>query len=124
MFVLLGLIAILVLSVLLVKEIEVRQFHKKVVSCSSIPATFKNFKDLYNNPYTKFRVLDWAIPIYVKYAFEEKDKPFARAVIPYAEKLTRLEGARWQWHNLALLYLLVGEEKSSFCYSAYFRFNA
>jgi tetratricopeptide (TPR) repeat protein len=46
-------------------------------------------------------------------ALRRNDVSLGEKIIPYFEQLTSLEGARWQWYNLARIYFLVGREEEA-----------
>ncbi len=94
-------------------EVKIGRFAKSLRHQDEIVTTLPVFRELVQNPYSCHRVLSKALPFYVKYSLQSRNIDFAKALIPYAEKMTVMEGARWHWHNLALLYLLVGDEAKS-----------
>lgn len=82
----------------LMKEVRSAQ---KTVKVSDVKA-------LANNPYAKFPLLKKLMPELVYYAVENNDKSFSRELLPLAEELVSLQGTHWQWYNLCLLQIQIG----------------
>jgi len=63
---------------------------------------------LADNPVTALTILRQGILPYLNYTIREQDVELARFLVPIFERIIHLEGASWQWHNLALLQLAAG----------------
>lgn len=99
--------------VLMVFEVQVGRLKSEIISADQIELTINDFEKLVVNPYSKYRILRNALPVYVREALAAEDTKLATWALPYCEEITTIEGARWQWYNLARIYLKVGDEKGS-----------
>jgi O-antigen ligase len=94
-------------------EIELGTFKHEFLQAKSLEVTLPEFVAFAENPYTAFRVMNRALPGYLHAALTEKDNRLALQILPYYQRLCSLEGARWEWYDLARLYLKVGRENDS-----------
>lgn len=116
-----GMVALCILSlgftgVLLGQEIHLKRFLANLHSDASVvfvEKTLPEFEILVNNSYSRHRVLLAALPRYTRIAWVAEKTVLAEKILPYAEELAALEGARWQWYSLAQLYLKVGREEDA-----------
>jgi len=97
------LIGLLVVGGLFSLELGVMNF-KRTWLAHPVKGTLADFAALADHPYASYRVLTNAMPGYIDAALLDEDDRFARAIIPYAERLARLEGNAGQWYDLARLY--------------------
>ncbi len=70
---------------------------------------FERFEELVAEPYTEYPLLLHLTPRYVGVALKYEDSEFGAKILPYVEKLTSMQGAHWQWYNLAAIYNLLGQ---------------
>jgi hypothetical protein len=92
------------------QEIQLGQFKRNYLQGDDIENSLQAFSILAERSYSSYRVLNGALPGYIREALCREDDRLAKKIIPYYEKLSSLEGARWQWYDLARLYLKVGRE--------------
>jgi O-antigen ligase len=109
-FIFLGVCATLTLFY---QEIRIGAFKRSLVGAEQPEATLGDFDALVSHPYSTYRVLNNALPLYSMDALRRNDVSLGEKIIPYFEQLTSLEGARWQWYNLARIYFLVGREEEA-----------
>jgi tetratricopeptide (TPR) repeat protein len=76
----------------------------------NVQASFPEFVRLAAHPYSEYPLLLKITPRFVQAALQEKDVEFAEQILPYVKKLVDLQGAPWQWYNLALIYHLLERE--------------
>lgn len=98
------------------QEIQLKTFLADLHSLKSVgevEETLPEFNTLVNNPYSRHRVLLAALPRYELKARTAETTILAEKILPYAEDLAALEGVRWQWYSLALLYLKVENEEDA-----------
>ncbi len=100
-------------TILFYQEIRIGNLKRSFSGNSQIETTLKDFDVLVSHPYSSYRVLSNALPAYSREALGRKDVSLAEKILPYYEQLSMLEGARWQWYNLARLYLKVGREDAA-----------
>lgn len=72
---------------------------------ADVAESFVLFEDVAADPYAEFYVLNALTPKYIQYAVEKQDKELLANILPYAQRLVDLQGAHWQWFNIALAYL-------------------
>lgn len=63
---------------------------------------------LADHPVTALTILRQGVHPYLNYAIRENDIELARYLVPIIQRNIHLEGASWQWHNLAHLQLTAG----------------
>lgn len=102
-----------VTAILFYQEIRIGAFKRSFSGNHQLETTLNDFDALVSHPYSSYRVLSKALPIYSREALGRKDTVLAEKILPYYEQLSVLEGARWQWYNLARLYLKVGREQDA-----------
>ncbi|PLX89797.1 MAG: hypothetical protein C0619_10445 [Desulfuromonas sp.] len=68
------------------------------------------FETLVQHPYAEHTLLLRATPFYLEAAIQNNDVELAEMVLPYFTSLVELQGAHWQWFNLARLYEFLGFE--------------
>ena len=102
-----------VTAILFFQEIRIGDFKRSFSGNHQIENTLETFDALASHPYSSYRVLNKALPVYARRALSEKGSSLAQKILPYYEKLSLLEGARWQWYDLARLYLKVGREEAA-----------
>jgi hypothetical protein len=95
------------------QEIQIGAFKRDFLSGKPAENTLETFASLAERPYSSHRVLNGALPGYLREALRRDDNVLARKILPYYERLSTLEGARWQWYDLARLYLKIGREDDS-----------
>lgn len=91
-------------------ELQIGHFKRELKETTDLVSTRNKFVTLVDRPYSHYRLLRNAVPIYVRAALEAEDPSLASWILPYCEEIAALEGARWQWYNLARIYLKVGNE--------------
>lgn len=94
-------------------ELQIGSFKREFTSGKPVENTLDTFASLADHPYSSYRVLTGALPGYLRIALSRKDDYLAREILPFYERLSTLEGARWQWYDLARLYLKLGREAES-----------
>ncbi len=104
---------LLLAVVLLAQEAALGAFKRKFIAQKASPATLQDFSALAEHPYSAHRVMRGALPVYLKAGMRNDDDALLRQVLPYYERLSALEGARWQWYDLARIYLELGEEEKA-----------
>lgn len=112
----LSIVALGFTGVLVRQEMQLKKFMVNLRSEASVifmEKTLPEFDLLVNNPYSRHRVLIAAMPHYAFLARASEKTTLAEQILPYAEELAALEGVRWQWYSLALLYLKVGREEDA-----------
>lgn len=92
------------------QEIQLGTFKRNFLGGGDIENSLQTFSSLAERPYSSYRVLNGALPVYIREALSKEDDRLAKKILPYYEKLSALEGARWQWYDLARIYLKVGRE--------------
>lgn len=100
-------------GVLAKQEMDIKGFFTNLQQADSVEETLPEFDDLVNNPYSRHRVLVAALPGYAFQARGAETTALTERILPYAEELAALEGVRWQWYSLALLYLKAGREEDA-----------
>ncbi len=75
--------------------------------------TFARFAGYADEPFSEFRALLQVVPLYVNDAVDHQDKVLAAKVLPYARRLASLQGAFWQWYDVARLYHLLGDSRQA-----------
>lgn len=75
--------------------------------------TFAQFAGYAEQPFSEFRVLLQVVPSYVNDAVDHQDKVLARKILPYARRLASLQGAFWQWYDVARLFHLLGDSRQA-----------
>lgn len=94
-------------------EYRFGQFLRQVRHAERPSTTFARFTGYADRPFDEFRALLKLAPLYVGEAIDHEDKPLARRVIPYALRLARLQGAFWEWYDVARLYHLLGDNEQA-----------
>lgn len=102
-----------VTAILFYQEIRIGDFKKSFVGNHHLETTLDDFDALVNHPYSSYRALSKALPIYSREALDRENISLAEKILPYYEQLSMLEGARWQWYDLARLYLKIGREDAA-----------
>jgi O-antigen ligase len=92
------------------QEIQIGTFKRDFLRGKPAETSLETFATLAERPYSSHRVLKGALPGYLREALNREDDALARKILPYYERLSTLEGARWQWYDLARLYLKIGRE--------------
>lgn len=95
---------------LLYQEIKIGAFKREFLREKPVENTLASFASLAEHPYSAYRVMNGALPGYLREALSREDDTLARKILPYYERLSILEGARWQWYDLARIYLKIGRE--------------
>ncbi len=78
-----------------------------------IEENFENFKTLAENPAVAFTVLNKGLTPFVNYAEKNRDQAMAAGLVPYLKKAIFLEGASWQWYNLARTHIVLMDEEQA-----------
>jgi tetratricopeptide (TPR) repeat protein len=104
------LVGLFLASSLFYQELQIGNFKRNFLREQPAENSLKSFATLAERPYSSYRVLNGALPGYLREALSREDDQLAKKILPYYEKLSYLEGARWQWYDLARLYLKVGRE--------------
>jgi len=107
------LLGIGVTTILFYQEIRIGDFKGSLSRNYQIESTLDDFDTLVSHPYSSYRVLSKALPIYTREALSRGDVSLAKKILPYYEKISLLEGACWQWYDLARLYLKVEREEDA-----------
>lgn len=105
-----GAVALVILVAVVVQDVQYKRYLRKISRASDKFSTFAEFEAKARSPYTEYRVLADGLHYYVKAALAAEDSAQALQVIPYLERLCRLEGVNVYWYNLALLYNKAGNE--------------
>jgi hypothetical protein len=107
------LLALCIAASLFYQEVKIGTFKRDFLREKPVEDTLETFTVLAEHPYSSYRVLNGALPGYLREALRRDDDVLARKILPYYERLSTLEGARWQWYDLARLYLKIGREDDS-----------
>lgn len=83
---------------------------ERISDRSQLEANFKRFEKLAENPFTAREVLTRGVLPFVSFAMAEDDFRMSQQLIPYVQKGISLDGAHWQWYNLARLFLVAKDE--------------
>lgn len=92
------------------QEYRIGHFLKTVRNLEDPAISVAQFEELCDNPFSEIKVLLTFVRGYTNYAVKQEDVELAEAMIPYAERLRDVQGAFWQWYDLARLYHLVGRD--------------
>ena len=95
------------------KEVSIGRLKHDLKNKHNIEKTIPLFEHLVNNPYSKERVLSYALPIYLNEALARKNKTLAILILPFYDRLCLTKGAHYDWYNLALLFFKIGKENDS-----------
>lgn len=95
------------------QEIRIGAFKREFIREKAGVSTMTTFAALAENPYSRHRVFKGALPGYLREAFNRDDNAMVKELLPYYERLSVLEGARWQWYDLARIYLQLDREKDA-----------
>lgn len=106
-FAFIGLIAVVFITV---QEIKIGLFARDM-TFENARDRFSRFESLIAEPCTTYPLLLYITPRYVKIALKQKDVEFGEQILPYVEGLARMQGAHWQWGNLASVYNLLGQRE-------------
>ncbi len=74
---------------------------------------FEKFSHYPQAPYTEFPMLLKFTPLYLKEIIAERDYNKGRQLLPFFDKLASLQGAHWQWYNLARLTHVLGKNEKA-----------
>jgi len=96
----------------LIQQVKAGIFEKQMTP-DNAQEGFVEFTQLAASPYSAYPLLLKITPRYVQVAVLKKDCQFAEQILPYVKKLTDLQGAYWQWYNLALVYQVLGRDEES-----------
>ncbi|WP_139249293.1 O-antigen ligase family protein [Malonomonas rubra] len=94
-------------------ELSIGKFREEVLSAVQVSDTLQEMNNLVDNPYSSYRVMSKVLPHYAKLTLAAEDVAFAKQIIPLYIRLVSFEGSRWQWYDLARLYLLDGRESEA-----------
>ncbi len=109
----LALCAVALIVYLMTLEAEVSSLQKKLHQGTSAAESFVDFQKLSYNPQTRYAALTRILPQLSKEVLDEQNVDLALRLIPFAEDLTEMERAYWQWLLLARLYHLVGLQEKA-----------
>lgn len=98
---------------LFIQEIRIGDLRQAISRGDSVTHTLPAFASLATSSYGGYRVLNQGLPYFIRAALSQKDDSLAREILPFSERLTTLEGSRWQWYDLARLYLKCGREQDA-----------
>ena len=79
----------------------------KEIKTAGAHASFADFEELVAYPYFEYPLLSKVIPYYVQSTLRKQDVALAEKVLPYAQRLTDIQGAHWQWFYLSHVYFLL-----------------
>jgi len=95
------------------QELEFSNFKSNFTASSSLENVIDDIEFLSERPYFSYRILAGTMPRLIREAFSQDKEMFSERVLLLLEKLTIMEGTRWQWYCLARLYLKVGREEEA-----------
>jgi len=106
---LIGLIAVIFVTV---QETKMGLFARSMTP-ENARDNFGRFEELIEKPYNEYPLLVYLTPRYVQVALKHNDTEFGTKLLPYIEKLSSIQGAHWQWYNLAAIYNMLDQRDNS-----------
>ena len=108
----LALVALAGVIFIAVQETKMGLFARSM-TCENARENFDRFEQLIAQPYTEYPLLLHLTPLYTSVALKEKDVEFGANILPYLKKLASMQGAHWQWYNLAAVHNLLGQREDA-----------
>lgn len=79
----------------------------KVIKTNQSQTSFAEFEQLVSRPYSEYSLLLRVVPRYINTVLVNQNADLGRKVLPYARRITEIQGVHWQWFQLAQLYLFL-----------------
>jgi len=103
------LIALSIGSFFMKDEVRINNFSRDIRYSRDVSLLFDDYSALANLNYSSYLILSRYTARFVANAIKNNNSQLALNVLPYAKRLTQLEGSGEQWYNLAQLYLFLNE---------------
>lgn len=103
-------VGLIVVTFLFVQEIKIGTFNNNLGSKIEAQEALGEFEKLVSNPYSEYRLLFSSLDYFAQSALQKNDSVLLEKIIPYYEKLCKIDGNRWHWFRLAQLYLQTERE--------------
>lgn len=91
-------------------EVQAGNLKSRTGNIEKLAENLDLLEKLSEHPVTALIILKQGIHPYLRYAVRENDVELAQRLSPIMSRLIPMEGAAWQWYNLARVQLTAGEE--------------